>query len=78
MANYKAKGRPTTKMVSVLDTQKNSIVFTGSISDFVDSNFQYCSAKVKRNAKGAMYQSLYLRCSAFGGKVRVFDNLESI
>lgn len=77
MSNYNMKGRPTTKIVSVLDTTSNSIIFTGSIADFVENNFRYCSEKVKRSAKGAMYQSVHLGCSAFGGKVRVFDNLES-
>lgn len=73
---YKQKGRPTEHTVSVLDIRKNAIVFTGSVSEFVEQNFHYTDSEGKKNAKSAMYSSMNKGTTAFGGKVRVFKNLE--
>lgn len=70
------KGRPTEYIVSVLDNQKNAITFTGTVSDFVNRNFEFCNEDAKKNAKSAMYQSMKTGCSAFGGKIRVLKNME--
>lgn len=69
-------GRPTTVKVSVLDNKTNSIIYTGSVSDFVNENFQYCSKKAIKTAKAQMYVSANKGCSIFGGKLRVFYNTE--
>jgi hypothetical protein len=78
MKNYSINpvGRPTTVKVSVLDNKTNSIIYTGSVSDFVNENFQYCSKKAIKTAKAQMYVSANKGCSIFGGKLRVFYNTE--
>lgn len=67
-------GRPTTVKVSVLDNKTNSIIFTGTVSEFVNRNFQYCSKKTVRSAKAQMYFSATNNCPIFGGKISVFYN----
>ena len=69
-------GRPTTVKVSVLDNKTNSIIYTGSVSEFVNDKFQYCSKKTIRTAKSMMYMSANKGCDIFGGKLRVFYNSE--
>lgn len=78
MKNYSMNpvGRPTTVKVSVLDNKTNSIIYTGSVADFVNDKFQYCNKKTIKTAKAQMYLSANSGCSIFGGKIRVFYNSE--
>lgn len=69
-------GRPTTVTVSVLDNKTNTIIFTGSVADFVNKKFEYCSPKTIKTAKAQMYESAIKGRSIFGGKIRVFYNSE--
>lgn len=71
------KGRPTSLTVSVMDNTTNAIIYTGSITNFVEKNFKYCSDLQKKNAKSALYASMSKGISAFDGRVRVFKNLEN-
>jgi hypothetical protein len=70
------KGRPTTLTVSVVDTEKNAVIYTGSVSRFISDHFKYCNERTVNAAKAMMYNSMNTGCKAFGGKIRVLKNLE--